>query len=94
MTAQLLTARDIADRLQMDISHVYKLIAREMRHHRVGSAVRVSVLDFESWLAAKQIAAKGAAPRLALVELPKRTHSAGKGGGVRPSQFARRSKAS
>ncbi len=91
MTEQLLTAREIAERLKMDVAHVYKLIAREMRHHRVGSAVRVTLLDYEAWLASKRVEAKGSAPRLARTDLPKRANrKTGQGNGVRPSQFARR----
>ncbi len=91
MSEKLLTASDIADVLQMDLSHVYKLIAREMKHHHIGVAVRVSVIDFETWLAEKRVSPTGGARSVpAANKRAKQRTGASKGDGIRPSQIGRK----
>lgn len=50
---QLLTVRDVAERLRVPTATVYKLVERsELVHVRVSNAIRFERTDFERFLAA------------------------------------------
>jgi excisionase family DNA binding protein len=47
----MLTVRDIADRLNVSIGIIYRLIAMgELQCYRIGKAIRISTLQIEEYL--------------------------------------------
>lgn len=59
MNEKILTARAVADILQVNRETIYRLVhANELPHFRVGSAIRFRETDIENWMAGKSVIAK------------------------------------
>lgn len=80
--ADLLTAKEIAEVLKMDQSHVYQLIKREMKHARIGRSVRVERSEFQRWLTERAVEPKSRDRIVKAVP-----HFPARGAGVRPSDL-------
>ena len=59
----MLNVKDVADRLSLSASKVYRLIEdREIAHHRIGGAIRVSEEQIAEYLAETKRERKAVAP--------------------------------